>query len=114
MRPMQEIAVDYAEYSGKNFLIMADRFSSCAFCEETKDKTIASTIKTMKIWFEHFRYPERVRADNGPAFRAGFTEWLEGKNVIRDMSSAYNSRGARRSSRRIWTKERIEEQASRR
>ena len=36
MRPMQEIAVDYAEYSGKNFLIMADRFSSCAFCEETK------------------------------------------------------------------------------
>ena len=79
MRPMQEITVDYAEYAGKNFLIMVDRFSSCAFCEETKDKTIASTIKVMRKWFEHFGYPDKVRADNGPAFRAGFTEWLKEK-----------------------------------
>ena len=82
---------EYAEYAGKNFLIMADRFSSCAFCEETKDKTIAPTIKVMKIWFKHFGYPNKVRADDGPAFRAGFTEWLQGKNVIRETSSAYNS-----------------------
>ena len=45
----------------------------------------------MKVWFEHFGYPDKVRADNGPAFRAGFTEWLQGKKVIREMSSAYNS-----------------------
>ena len=45
----------------------------------------------MKNWFELFGYPERVRADDGPAFRAGFNEWLEGKNVIREKSSAYNS-----------------------
>ena len=91
LKPMQEIAVDYAEYAGKNFLIMVDRFSSCAFCEETKDKTIASTIKVMRLWFEHFGYPDRVRADNGPAFRAGFTDWLKGNKIIREMSSAYNS-----------------------
>ena len=91
LKPMQEITVDYAEYAGKNFLIMVDRFSSCAFCEETKDKTIASTIKVMRLWFEHFGYPDRVRADNGPAFRSGFTDWLKGNKIIREMSSAYNS-----------------------
>ena len=76
MRPMREITVDYAEYAGKNFLIMVDGFSSCAFCEETKDKTIDSTVRVIKSWFEHFGYPDKVIADNGPAFRAGFTEWL--------------------------------------
>ena len=74
LKPMQEISVDYAEYAGKNFLIMVDRCSCCAFCEETKDKTIAQTIKVMRVWFEHFGYPDRVRADDGPAFRTGFTD----------------------------------------
>ena len=40
---------------------------------------------------EHFGYPERVRADDGPAFRTGFTDWLKGNNIIREKSSAYNS-----------------------
>ena len=33
MRPMDEIAVDYGTFGGKNFLIIADRGSSYAFCE---------------------------------------------------------------------------------
>ena len=75
LKPMQEIVINYAKYTGKNFLIMVDRCSSCAFCEETKSKTIAETIKVMRVWFEHFGYPDWVRADDGPAFRTGLTGW---------------------------------------
>ena len=39
LKPMQEISVDYAEYPGKNLLIMVDRCSSCAYCQESKSKT---------------------------------------------------------------------------
>ena len=53
IKPMQEITVDYTEHTGKNFINIVDCFSSCTFCEETKDKTIASTMKVMKAWFDH-------------------------------------------------------------
>ena len=48
-------------------------------------------MKVLRKWFEHFGYPERVRADDGPAFRAGLTHWLEENNIIRETLAAYNS-----------------------
>jgi len=36
MLPMDEIAADYGVFGGKNFLIVADRASSYAFCQQTK------------------------------------------------------------------------------
>ena len=51
-RPMQEIDIGYTEYGRRNFLIMVDRLSTYIRCQETKDKTTVSTIKTMESWFK--------------------------------------------------------------
>ena len=50
--PMDEIAVDYGVFRGKNFLIMADRASSYVVCEETRGQTTADTIKVLEKIFE--------------------------------------------------------------
>ena len=70
---MDEIAVDYGVFGGKNFLVMADRASSYAICEETKGQTIAETIKVLEKIFEFFGPPRVLRADDGPSFRKGLT-----------------------------------------
>ena len=57
LRPMDKIAVDYGTFGGKNFLIIADRASSYAFCEETRGQTTAETIKVLDKIFDFFGPP---------------------------------------------------------
>ena len=69
LRPMDEIAVDYGAFGGKNFLVLVDRASSYAICEETKGQTTAETIKVLDKIFEFFGPPRILRADDGPALK---------------------------------------------
>ena len=46
LKPMEEVAVDYAVHAGKNFLVMVDRATSFAFVEEAKQQTISETIRS--------------------------------------------------------------------
>ena len=91
LRPMYEIAVDYGAFGGKNFLVLVDRASSYAICEETKGQTTAETIKILDKIFEFFGPPRILRADDGPAFKKTFNEYLESRGILRQTSSAYNS-----------------------
>ena len=68
LKPMQEIAIDFAQYPNKHFLIMVDCATSCAYCEEAKGQTMVETVKTLRKWFDEFGYPKIVRADDGPSF----------------------------------------------
>ena len=68
LRPMDEVAVDYGVYGGKNYLIMLDRASSYAICEETRQQTTADTIKVLDKWFDLYGPPRILRADDGPSF----------------------------------------------
>ena len=54
LKPMQEIAIDFAQYANKHFLIMVDCATSCAFCEEAKGQTIVETVRILRRWFEEF------------------------------------------------------------
>ena len=88
LRPMDEIAVDYGVYGGKNFLIMVDRASSNAVCEETRQQTTAETIKVLDKIFEFFGPPRILQADDRLLFRKGFNPggppaWTEILNFCR-------------------------------
>ena len=85
------IAINFAQYANKHFLIMVDRASSCAFCEETKGQTMVETVRILRRWFDEFGYLNIVRAVDGPSFRTCLDCWLEENNVTRQKSAAYNS-----------------------
>ena len=80
LKPMQEVAINFAQYANKHFLNMVDPATSCAYCEEAKSQTTVETVKILRKWFDNFGYPKILRADDGPSFQSGLDCWLEENN----------------------------------
>ncbi|CAL4123740.1 unnamed protein product [Meganyctiphanes norvegica] len=69
-RPMERVHIDYAEYKGKNILIMIDAYSKYIWAANMNaDTTTFSTLVKLYEWFgECSGYPTTLVSDNGRQF----------------------------------------------
>ena len=91
LAPGEEIQVDYASFGNKKMIVMKDRASGFLNVVETKNQTTEEAMKAIHEWSFTYGLPHVVRSDGGPAFRKGFSSYLEGMGILHKLSSPYNS-----------------------
>ena len=108
--PMTHMAVDLADFSGQDWMILADGYSGYILTARLSTTTTAKVTSVLEKWFRTFGYPEILRSDNGPQFRTEFGDWCRNKGIKHETSSPYfpSSNGlaesAVKSAKVLWKK----------
>ena len=92
-RPMERVHIDYAEYKGKNILIMIDAYSKYIWAANMNaDTTTFSTLVKLYEWFgECSGYPTTLVSDNGRQFASKeFQQKMEHWNIKHLFSPPYH------------------------
>ena len=79
-RPWQILGVDLFEFETRQYLIVADYFSSFGEIDNMTSTTSFAVIRKMKLIFARHGVSDKLRSDNGPQFiseqfRSFATEW---------------------------------------
>ena len=91
-RPMEAVSADLWSLGGKDYLVVADRFSGWPWAFQLRSTDAKSvTAKLDDIFFE-FGRPVSARADGGPQFRGHFERYCEERKIRVETSSPYNPR----------------------
>ena len=90
-RPMEQTSIDLAQYGGKTYLVLADRYSGWILVEKyAKSPDKMAVCNTLNNWFLDFGRPLVIRSDGGPQFRSGFDGWCKMMAIKHELSSSYN------------------------
>jgi transposase InsO family protein len=90
--PMFALGLDLADFQGRTYLIIVDRFSGYPFCFRLNDQTTEAVLKKLEEVFCIFGLPERIRCDNGPCFASSSFKSYCSDNFIKcEFSSPYYS-----------------------
>ena len=92
-RPMERVHIDYAEYKGKNILVMIDAYSKYIWAANmNSDTTALSTLVKLYEWFgECSGYPTTLVSDNGSQFASKeFKQKMEHWNIKHLFSPPYH------------------------
>ena len=92
-RPMERVHIDYAEYKGKNILVMVDAYSKYIWAANmNSDTTAFSTLVKLYEWFgECSGYPTTLVSDNGSQFASKeFKLKMEHWNIKHLFSPPYH------------------------
>jgi hypothetical protein len=87
---MLAVGVDLCEYAGNTWLVMVDRFSGFPFAVKLRRTCTSHVTAKMLAWFRDWGFPQRVRSDGGPQFRAEFKEFCAQWGIVHEVSSPYN------------------------
>jgi len=85
-----EAWVDLFHESGKNYLVVVDRYSGFPWVSKLSQLDTAAVTGVLQAIFNDFGYPEYIRSDGGPQFRDKFSRWCKSINAIHKQSSPYN------------------------
>ena len=90
-RPFQQIAADFASYSGKQFLILVDCKTDWPdIIEMGKDTTAAKLTTTLRHYFCRAAAPDLLWSDGGPQFTSHhFADFLQTWGVTHVTSSPH-------------------------
>lgn len=88
--PMTNVGIDLFDALGKKYLVMVDRFSGYLFVSKVKNSSTSTVINVILKWFYDFGFPDALRSDGGPCFRAEFQEFCAQHYIKHELSSAYN------------------------
>ena len=91
LAPGEEIHIDFCTYGSKNYLVLKDRASGYLYAYQTKNQGTEEATKAITDWCYTYGLPHCVRSDGGPAFRQGFSSFLQGMGIDHKKSSPYNS-----------------------
>ena len=90
--PMEQNSADFAEYSGKKYLIHVDRFSGYMWIYSMPKTTSQETKKAMWQTFFQFGFPKILRTDNGGQFTSDvFIDACKKDNIEQEWSSPFHS-----------------------
>ena len=70
-RPWAKVGVDLFHYSGRDYLICVDYFSSFRKIDPLHDTTSGTVIQKLKSHFSRHGFPETCVSDNGPQLSLG-------------------------------------------
>ena len=68
MNVWERVHIDFASFSGQNFLIVVDSASGWLEVKQMRSTTSAAVLAFLEECFARFGYPKTVHADNGPQF----------------------------------------------
>ena len=89
-RPMEAVSADLWHNGGKDYLVVADRFSGWPWAFHLRSTNSESvTAKLDEIFFE-YGLPSHMRTDGGPQFRGHFEEYCRKNKIRPELSSPYN------------------------
>ena len=88
--PNTFLQCDFAEYQGKDFLVVVCQQSGFGKVFKTRNKTSSEAIKAIRNWVSMYGRPTQLRVDAGPAFREGFIEELRKMGIKVTHTSAYS------------------------
>ena len=74
-QPWETIGIDFFEWNGGNYLIVADYFSKFPVIRYMASTTASNTIAKLKTIFGEYGVPQRIFSDQGPQFTS--TEFKE-------------------------------------
>ena len=89
-RPFQEIAADFANHAGHEYLITVDCYTDWPEIMPMTSTTAEATIKRFRGLFSRTAAPDRLWTDGGPQFAsAKMQEFLNSWGVRHDVSSPH-------------------------
>ena len=90
--PWQRVHADFAEYKGRQYLIMVDAYSKWPEVHEMGTQaTAGQTIEAMRKSFTYHGLPQRLVTDNGPQFKAyEFQDFMRSNGIKHQKSPPYH------------------------
>ena len=86
---MTDVGSDLFQIGHNYYIVLIDRYSNFPFVEKLTKLSTTAIIKVLTKWFNTFGWPERLRSDNGPQYRAEFDEFCHKHNIVHENSSPY-------------------------
>ena len=75
---MEKTSIDLAQYGGKTYPVLADRFTDWILNEKyARSPDQMAVCNTLNNWFLDFGRPLVIRSDGRPQFRSGFDAWCK-------------------------------------
>ena len=75
--PMQKIGCDLFSWSGKDYLVIVDRYSGFFWIRNLRRTATENVTTALQDVFTDFGYPKEIQSDNGPQFRGPFKNFCE-------------------------------------
>ena len=90
--PWERVHADFAEFAGKQYLLIVDAFSEWPEVHELGiHATTGQTIEAMRRSFSCHGLPQRLVTDNGPQFRAqDFKEFMQANGIKHQLTPPYH------------------------
>ena len=88
--PMGHVGVDLFDFGGKQHLICVDQWSGYPLFASLSKTTSAAVISQLRGWFNLLGWPQCIRSDGGPQFRAEFIKFCQENCIKHEVSSPYN------------------------
>ena len=88
--PMEQISVDLFHVHGKNYVVIADRYSGYIWVERLINQDTKAVTDVLDRITRIFGIPLVCRTDGGPQFRGPFKKYCLEKGISHEQSSPYN------------------------
>ena len=88
--PWQDLAADFFNFKGKEYLLIADTFSKYPFASRMTTKTAETVIRKLTQLFSQYGNPKSLTTDNGPPFSSEvFAQFMNTQRVEHITSSPH-------------------------
>ena len=88
--PMEHTSADLFSLAGKNYLVLADRYSGMVWADRLSSTSTSAVTNCLDKWLYETGFPRYLRTDGGPQFRGPFEEWCQKHSIIHEVSSPYH------------------------
>ena len=88
--PWQDLAADFFNFKGKEYLLVVDTFSKYPFAARMTTKTAEAVIRKLIQLFSQYGNPKSLATDNGPPFSSeAFAQFMSTQRVEHITSSPH-------------------------
>ena len=102
--PWQDLAADFFNFKGKEYLLIADTFSKYPFASRMTTKTAETVIRKLTQLFSQYGNPKSLTTDNGPPFSSEvFAQFMSTQRVEHITSSPHYPKSNRFIERQVKT-----------
>ena len=90
VRPMQKLGMDLCQLNDKHYLVVVDRYSSYVWIESLRSLDSEAVVRKLRRIFCEFGYPEVIRSDGGPQFKAAFEDFCKFHGIRHEFSAPHH------------------------